>query len=345
MTVALVSSRNVQATGVDRYAVNLGAALARAGAQVERVDLQRKEWRVGSRQVGGLASLWWQRLASRVSGFEVVHALDPSVAMANTDVVTVHDLLVELDPATYQRTLGAKLDWRLSRRQASRAPYLIAVSEVTRQAILDAWGIDPSRVTTIHHGIDADVFHPVRADSPLLAKDKPTFVYVGDDNPRKNVGLVVDALRVLRRDHGVEARFVRVGPSRHPSVHGPYRSIAANEALDLVEPGFVPDDELPALLSGAAAFVWPTRAEGFGIPPLEAMACGAPVVALDTPINREVCGPSARYHQDDADALALALRDAAKGAPDRAALVAHARTFDWDETARRTMQVYEEARR
>ncbi|HVM44454.1 MAG TPA: glycosyltransferase family 1 protein [Candidatus Thermoplasmatota archaeon] len=338
MRVALVSARNALATGVDRYAREIERALAREGLETLPVALARRELRIGSARLGGFASLWAQRFLPRRGEADLVHALDPAVATLRTDVLTVHDLLQEAHPDVYLRGARARADERLNRILARRVPWLVCVSEATRQEVLRRWDADPARVAVSHHGIDHERFRPVDAPSPHAAEGAPTLAYVGDDNPRKNLPLAVEAVAQLRERHGVEVRLVRVGPTRFGGAHA---ALAKERGVDLVEPGFLDDDALVALLSRAGAFVWPTLGEGFGFPPLEAMACGAPVAALDIPVNREVLGDLASYHDNDAGACADALARTLRAPPAKDALVAHARRFTWQASARRLMAVYD----
>lgn len=343
MRVVLASAKNRLATGVDRYARDLAAGLRGIGVDARERVLERRELSIGPLRLGGYASLWAQRLRASRGDADLLHALDPAIASARADVLTVHDLLNEVHADLYLTSRRARMDWALTRRFARQVAWVVTPSEATRRDVIERWGHDPDLVFAIHHGIDHARFRPVKARSPLLAEGRPTLVYAGDDNPRKNLGLAVRALASLRERHGIDARLVRAGPSRFPHVHGPYRALAKGKAVDLVEPGYLDDEALVALLSGASAFLWPTLGEGFGFPPLEAMACGAPVVALDTPIDREICGPTARYHGNDAEACADAIADTLRAPPSRAAVLEHAGEFTWDATARRTLAVYERA--
>lgn len=337
MRVLLASARNRLATGVDRYARELPAALSASGVEVREKTIVRREASIGPLRLGGNLSIWLQRARLSRGDADLLHALDPAVAPKRADVVTVHDLLYEELPELADA--GTRLDWARTRARARTARFVVTPSEATRRALVERWGMAPERVVAIHHGIDPARFRRTEAVSSLVAKGRPTLVYVGDDNPRKNVGLVVDALAHAKLD----ARLVRVGPARFPQVHEAYRRAAKEKGVDLVEPGFLPDDALVPLLSGAAAFVWPTRGEGFGFPPLEAMACGAPVVALDTPVNREICGPLARYHVDEPASCAEAIHDALAHPPAPETMASYARQFTWSAAAAKTRRVYERA--
>lgn len=343
MKVALTYGEGIFATGVKRYAEHLLPELLLMGVDAEQRALKRRELRFGRRVLGGYVSVWGARLGGRPTGFDVVHALDPSVAARGTDVVTIHDLVVEMFPGWYQTTLAAKIDQRILRTIARRAPFFLADTEATRGEVISRWGVDPERVNVVHLGIDLKTFRPVERPAPLAPGDKPTFVLVGDDNPRKNVRLAVETIVALRAAHGIDARLIRLGAARWPAVSNEYRAIARDGKVDLAEPGGLSDEDLIALLSHADALLWPSLAEGFGFPPLEAMACGTPVVALDTPVNREVCGPLTTYHRNNATEAADAVARVLRRPPTADALRAYASGFTWRRTAEGTLAAYEAA--
>ncbi|HVM44453.1 MAG TPA: glycosyltransferase [Candidatus Thermoplasmatota archaeon] len=341
MKVALLYGKNVFETGVRRYAEQLEEGLRRAGDDVERVEVARREWRIGKRRVGGFVSYWLARVRRAPRGRDVVHALDPSLALPGSDLVTVYDLVVEEYPDWYQRTLPLRVEAKLNRALARRVPWKVCISEVTRQGVLARWGGDPARVVVVPPNIDHARFRPVEGGSSLLAADRPNLVFTGANNPRKNLLLAVKAVHALREEHGVRARLLRIGPDKFPDVRREYEAYAQEHGVDLVEPGFVADDELAAILTAADAFLWPPVAEGFGLPPIEAMACGTPVVAVDTPINREVCGALATYHAADASDAARAIARALQAPPPRDKLRAHAAQFTQERMVRETRALYE----
>lgn len=341
MKVALLYGKNVFETGVRRYADMLEQGLRAYGDDAQRVEVERREWRIGQRRVGGFLSYWASRAGARPKGFDVAHALDPTTALRGTDVVTVHDLVTEEFPDLYQRDLATKLDARFTRVMAKRAPQLICDSEATREVVLARWRVDAARTTVIAPGIDHARFRPIERASAHLATGRPNLVFIGANNPRKNLLLAVETCAAFTRATGIRPRFLRLGPNKFPDLQLAYTERANALDVDLVEPGFLDDEEVVAILSHAQAFLWPPVAEGFGFPPLEAMACGLPVLALDTPINREIGGDAAHYHKADAEDAARALAALLRAPPSRERLLAHARTYTWERTVRETRAVYE----
>jgi glycosyltransferase involved in cell wall biosynthesis len=234
-------------------------------------------------------------------------------------VVTIHDLSFERDPTVMSRTDRAVFR-RVVPRAARRAALVIAVSERTKADIVALYDIAPEKVVVIPHGIDA-AFRP--------GDDEPGsyLLLVGAVQPRK------EPLAAAEAAAAVGVPLVAVGPVRDETLAAELRT----RGVELR--GYVERDELARLYRGAAAVLMPSRYEGFGLPVLEAMASGTPVVASPDPALREVAGDAALYAEREqlADAVreALARRDEL-----RAAGLARARTFTWAETARRTAAVY-----
>jgi glycosyltransferase involved in cell wall biosynthesis len=233
-------------------------------------------------------------------------------------VVTLHDLSFENDPGVMGRV--DRLVFRaVVPRAARRADHVLVVSERTRQDVEERYGLAPEKVTVTPNGVDPSFSPGGERDGYLL--------FVGAIQRRKDPLAALDAARA------VGLPLVVAGPEKEPALARRLREGGADLR------GYVSKTELADLYRGAAALVLPSRFEGFGLPVLEAMACGTPVVAAPEPALREVAGDAAVYAEDGDFGAAVGR---ALGERDRlsAAGLERARLFSWQETARRTADVY-----
>ncbi|MDQ3916917.1 MAG: glycosyltransferase family 4 protein [Acidobacteriota bacterium] len=266
-------------------------------------------------------------------------------------VATIHDLSFEHLPETFKRRSWMQL--RLTvRRTARRAAHIIAPSEFTRRDLIETYRLDPERVTAIPLAASPR-FRPVE-DGGEIGRVRSLYriggeyvLAVGSIQPRKNLARLVRAYALLRRERGRSnlPQLVLVG--KRAWLYGEtLRAIEEEGAGDsVILTGYVSEADLPALYTGALCFAYPSYFEGFGLPPLEAMSCGAPVLAGARTSLPEVVGDAGLLADPfDEGALARALArlidDDALRAELRARGLRRARSFDWRDTARMTLQVY-----
>jgi glycosyltransferase involved in cell wall biosynthesis len=296
----------------------------------------------------------WEQLiqpsAARQAGLDLIHGLVFVGPMGSRCPfnVTVHDLSFLFYPEGF-RTLNRlylRLFARLSARQARR---VIAVSESTKRDVIEQYGIAPEKVDVVYNGVDP-AFRPLPADQvSAFRTDRGLpdrfILFVGTLEPRKNIARLLQAYARLP---GARPPFMLVGG----------KGWFYDEVFSLVErlelgaevhfAGYVPADDLPCWYNAADLFVYPSLYEGFGLPPLEAMACGTPVVTSTASSLPEVVGPAALLvDPTDTEALAVAmergLTDAGLRAQMKAQGLARAADFSWSETARRTKESYRRA--
>ncbi len=267
-------------------------------------------------------------------------------------VVSLHDLSFEHLPHTFNRRSRTQLRWTV-RRSAKRAARIISLSEHTRRDISQTYGIDATLIQTIPLAAP-EHFAPVNDDDLQRVRhtygiDSPYILSVGSIQPRKNLARLVKAFASIksRLPSDQLPKLVLVG--KRAWLYDD--TLRALEEADLgsavVLTGSVPELDLPALYSGALCFVYPSFFEGFGLPPLEAMKCGTPVVVGNTTSLPEVVGDAAlSVDPFDVDAIASAIERLIKDSGLRAELsvkgLARAKMFDWRETARQTLNVYEQ---
>lgn len=268
-------------------------------------------------------------------------------------VVSIHDLSFEHLPHTFHRRSRTQL--RLTvRHSAKRAAQILTLSEHTRRDVIDTYRIDPTRITAIPLAAPRH-FSPVEDNRELqrvrhnYGIDGPYILSVGSIQPRKNLPRLINAYASLRGKY-VEAelpKLVLVG--KHAWLYDETTRALAETGLkeSVILTGYVPESDLPALYSGALCFIYPSYFEGFGLPPLEAMKCGAPVIVGNKTSLPEVVGDAAlTVDPYDVPSIAGAIERLVNDSDLRRELSVKGRnraeTFDWRETARRTLQIYEQ---
>lgn len=268
-------------------------------------------------------------------------------------VVSIHDLSFEHLPHTFHRRSRTQL--RLTvRHSAKRAAKILTLSEHTKSDIIDTYGVEPSKISAIPLAAPG-YFEPV-ADNRELQRVRHTYgidgqyiLSVGSIQPRKNLPRLVSAYDLLRGKYAENElpKLVLVG-KRAWLYDETLRALEQTGlARSVILTGYVPESDLPALYSGALCFVYPSYFEGFGLPPLEAMKCGAPVVVGNQTSLPEVVGDAAlTVDPFDVNAIAGAIEKLINDSDLRRDLSVKGRSraeqFDWRETARRTLQVYKQ---
>jgi len=269
-------------------------------------------------------------------------------------VLSIHDLSFEHLPDTFKRRSRMQLRMTV-RRSARLASQVIALSNHARADIINTYNINPDKVTAIPLAAPAH-FAPVTDDNELQ-RVKQTYgiagsyiLCVGSIQPRKNLTRLIHAYSLLRRADPL-------GKLPKLVVAGKYawlfeETLRAIDQLNLrdsvIMTGYVPATDLPALYSGALCFIYPSYFEGFGLPPLEAMKCGTPVIVGNRTSVPEVVGDAAELIDPfDVDDLAGGIRKVISDEALRTTLKARGfervKLFDWQQTARHTLEVYKKA--
>jgi glycosyltransferase involved in cell wall biosynthesis len=269
-------------------------------------------------------------------------------------VATVHDLAAFRVPGKYDRRrtfYGRVIARWLVRRQDA----IIAISHTTARDISKYWKVSDERVTVIHHGVDRERFAPApfgiakAVGRQRFGLDRPFFLYVARlEHPAKNHVRLIQAFESFKAKTSLPWQLVLAGKDWHGAdvIHSAIKRSPCSP--DIRRLGFVAEEELPMLYRAADAFVCPSLYEGFGLPPLEAMACGCPVICSARGALGEVVGNAAiLVDPENVDDLCGGLTRVATQEDLRDALrkngLEHAARFDWQRTAAQTLEVYERA--
>lgn len=290
----------------------------------------------GSRPASAIDRRWWlwglQREMDR-RGAEIFHGTDfsvPYVPMGRPSVMTIHDMSPWID-AEWNHA-STRVRWRTPQLlRLGLVKMVITPSETVRRAAITYFELEPERVVAVPLAA-REMFHPV----PVEPSDVPYLLYVGTIEARKNIDRLMDAWTGVYQTTGVELWItgrIREGFELEDDLPG------------LHYLGAVDDSELPALFSGAVACVYPSIYEGFGLPVLEAMQCGCPVITtLDPAIQELAADAVVSVPSDDTAAIASAMttliHDEARRKELSARGIERASAFHWRETARRTREVY-----
>jgi alpha-1,3-rhamnosyl/mannosyltransferase len=247
---------------------------------------------------------------------------------------TVHDLTAWIMPQHHTRGV-AQGDLVFAERVLKQAHGLIAVSENTRQDAIRLLGIGPERIRTVHSAIPETYFDP-----PPLQRAKPYVLCVGTVEPRKNLAALLDAWKELPGDLRETYDLVVAGPEGWNSA-----ATVARLRAECVYLGYVPEAGMPALFAGASVFVYPSLYEGFGFPPVQAMAARVPVVTSAVSCLPEVTGGAAALVDPRSVAeLSSTLGRLVESSEERTRLAtlgrARAEAFRWDRCARESLQFF-----
>ncbi|MEU4571858.1 glycosyltransferase family 4 protein [Nonomuraea sp. ATR24] len=351
-----------------RYVDGLVSALDRAGADLavvcQRADAERYTRLAPSARIipgpvsitNRAARLAWEQtglpLLARQAGAEVIHAPYYSIPLRSglRTVVTVHDVSWFTEPDQHS-AVKASFFRSATRTAVRHANRVIVPSKATRDELVRVLAADPTRIDVAYHGVDQELFHPPteaevrRAASRFGLHGQSYVAFLGALDPRKNVPNLVRGFAAAVAGLADPPALVLGGGVHEDDVDAACREVEAT--VKVVRPGFLRAPDLPGFLGGALVVAFPSSSEGFGLPVLEAMACGAPVLTTQRTSLPEVGGDAVAYTEPDADSIASALAQLLAAPERRAQLreagLARAREFTWEASAEAHLSSYQRA--
>lgn len=268
-------------------------------------------------------------------------------------ITTIHDLTMMLYPSgKSQKSLVRKFAFaRVMDSAAKNASACIAVSQATKNDIIKVLKADNKNIEVIYEGID-DNYNAKRINTDISGKvlkkyniQKPYLLFLSQWRPHKGILQLLEAFDILKQEYLIDHQLVIVGK---PNSHFPEIPAAIKQnkyKKDIIIPGFVEENDLPILYQNADCFVFPSHYEGFGLPPLEAMACGAPVAASNVSCIPEVLGDAAEYFdpyspENMAEAILKIIKNNKLKSDLRAQGFKQAQKYSWAQMAKQTLELY-----
>lgn len=279
--------------------------------------------------------------------WEPNHTLLP--IRARRTILTVHDLSCHIHPEWHpaERVENFRRHFEPSLR---RADVIVTDAETIRSEIIEAFGVDTNRIVSIPPGVDHERFRPLDAAplAPIRARyslPERFVLFVGSLEPRKNLQRLIEAYALIPECVRRDTPLVIAGFSGWNNEE--LFSILNHIKKTVLFLGHLPDEDLAGLYNLATVFVYPSLYEGFGLPPLEAMACGVPVVTSDIPVLRETCGDAALFiRPEDTDSIAAGILSLLSDENGRRILsrlgIEHAARYSWNSTAETYRSLFRE---
>ena len=305
-----------------------------------------------------VARIFWEQTVFALNliqtNYDLVHSLAyvSPFLNRNTNIVTLYDLSFYLYPEYFRpfHRLYLQLGTRISTRRARR---VITISESTKRDAVRLLNLDANKIDVAVPGVDAEFYQPI--DTAALENFRRTknlpehfVLFIGTREPRKNIPTLLCAFAAAKRRMNFPHRLVLAGGRGWMDDEIPRVLQETGLTGEVILPGFVPHDELPYWYRAADCFVYPSQYEGFGMPALEALASGTPVITSDISSLPEAVGEAAllidpKSSEEIADALVRVLSDASLRQQMSTRGLEHARQFSWTRTAQVTAGSYRRA--
>lgn len=267
-------------------------------------------------------------------------------------VTTLHDIGFRHFPELYTPLERMYHHWSMA-FAIKHATEIIAISEATKKDIIEFYHADPKKITVIYHGYDKEKFFPAKPgeQAPEPIKKLGEYIYfIGRLEAKKNIKTLVKAFGILRKNNDLKTKLVLAGRPGYlfEEIQDEINQLPAEIQKDIIQPGYIPDGIMADYLRYAKVFAFPSKFEGFGMPLVEAMACGVPIVASNCTSIPEIAGDAALLHKtEDAGELAKMLSQALTDNSLREKLISNGNKrlelFDWERSAKMTFEVIKKA--
>lgn len=355
-----VTDRVVQFDRINKYIIFLSPQSA-VDCQINQANVERvvmtERWYTLAEQLA------WPKLIRRyrLDLLHVPHFNAPLICPCNL-IITIHDLILTKFPSQRASTLSPALYWLKNlayrlviSRAVKKAAVILTVSEFTKQDIIKQLVVPAAKIVVTHNGLTdftgCRVVDRSADKSVLLSYNirQPYLLYVGNAYPHKNLEWLIRLFKIWSADHP-DYSLVLVGGHDYfyQRLDCLVKKIwSGKTAVPVILPGFVPDNQLAALYRSAALYIFPSRYEGFGLPPLEAMSHGCPVVSSDSSCLPEILGDAAIYFPDNQiDSALEAINQLLSDSVKRQAIITEGfkqiKLYSWETCAQQTLGFYQQ---
>lgn len=278
--------------------------------------------------------------------FVPAHTLPPY--LPKKSVVMIHDLGFIHNPELYptRQIIYHKL---VTKFDAKYATHILAPTEYTKQDIIKTLGADPEKVTTVWHGYDQNLYQPKPLKDHPSIQHTPYIFYIGRLETKKNIVNLIKAFQILReKDPSSSLKLILAGKPSHgyDKIQESINNLSLALQKDIIQLGYLPEEEVSIYMSNAELFAFPTSFEGFGMPIIQAMACGCPVVASNNTCIPEITGDAAvlinpENPEDIADGMQKIIANKSFRDELKHKGLKQASKFSWDLAAKQTLEVLE----
>lgn len=264
-------------------------------------------------------------------------------------VVTLHDVGFRYYPELYTPLERHYHNWCMG-FSVRHATEIIAISEATKKDLIEVYRADPQKITVIYHGYDKDKYYFKKDNDERLGKIGPYIYFIGRLEAKKNIVTLIKAFARLKSDQSILHKLVLAGRPgyMYEEIKDLINTLDPRIKNDIIELGYVSDEDAPIYMRNADIFAFPSNFEGFGMPLVEAMASGIPVVASSTTSIPEIVGGAGLLHavKDDkelCEKLKLLIINRQEYKKYQELGLDRASCFNWDDAARKTLEVIEKA--
>ena len=275
-------------SGTKSYVENTFNGLNKLGVKYNSIQIRKREISIRGKPYFGILTQYASSLL-KSGRTRVVHALSPDVVIRGTNIVTIHDIIPFTNPDIYLKSSYDRRAFDMSFSRSLSVKYLLVSTEVGKSSLIEKRNISPEKIKVIYHSIDHSKFFP-EENNPYPEDGKLNILMVSDFNPRKRIDIIIDSIGGDK-----EINFYHAGPSQSWSYRQSKIVEKAKEFENVKFLGELDQINLRRYLTFSDLFIFLSDNEGFGLPPIEAMACGTNVLVNNLGVFKEILGSMAHY--------------------------------------------------